>query len=195
MAVAAPRKQSPQHRSNSAARVSLPGSGDPTVIASDHFPDGPPPPPEEITHLEAVEAWEAIWAEPQARGFTRADLVILRRYIVAYQEWIGAMASVSASPMVDGSMGQPVQNPLMGWASSREALMEKCEKQLGIGLRNRADLGISVGVAKMTAHQLNEMARKGRSGDADSAPKRRRTKAEIAAARAEAEIIEAFEVE
>ncbi len=163
-----------------------------------------PPPPDDVAGRdEAVEAWNNIWLEPQAAHFSPADRVILNRYIIAYDQWLGAMAAISLEPLVDGSQGQPVSNPLMGWAQSREAVMERCERQLGIGLKNRTDLGISVGVAKLTAHQINEMTRGGKSGGEETAGKApgrkaRRTKAEIAAAEAgtdEASIIEAFEVE
>lgn len=195
----APRKQSPQRRSTTAKRVVLAGpdsSSKEATVTAESFPDGIPAPPEEISRYESIEAWNNIWAEPQAKAFTKADLIILHRYITAYDEWVGAMASISLSPTVDGSQGQPVANPLMGWAQSREAVMERCEAQLGIGLKNRTHLGISVGVAKMTAAQLNAMVRGGPSGDTSTGGRKpRRTKKEIAAAKVEAEIIEAFEIE
>lgn len=177
--MAPPRKQQVQRRSNSAPRLG----------AADSSPSQPqrPDPPSEVVSDEALEAWDAIWHEPQAAGFTAADGVILRRYIVAFEHWLTAMASIAVDPLVTGSMGQQVANPLMSWATSREAVMDRCERQLGIGLRNRTDLGVSVVSAKLTAAQLNAMTA-GAAGDSPATERK-------AIDPVEAEIIDTFEIE
>lgn len=165
--MAAPRKRTTQPRSSAAPRVQL-GSGSPaTVGAADQADPWPPPPG---ISDEALAVWNAIFAEPQAHGFTAADAVILERYIRAFDAWQIAMSNIELEPLVVGSMGQQVANPLMGWAKSREAEMEKCERQLGIGLRNRTDLGIAVAQGRLTAAQLNAMTPAG-GDDGGSAPK------------------------
>lgn len=164
----APRKRATQPRSNAAARVPA-TSGSATVGAAADVE--PWPPPAGISD-EATEAWAAIFTEPQAHGFTRADRVILERYIRAYDAWLIAMAAVEVNPLGIGSQGQEVANPLMNWVASREAEMEKCEKQLGIGLRNRTDLGVSVAQAKLTAAQLNEMTAGGANGGQTKQPRK-----------------------
>ena len=119
---------------------------------------------------ESVRLWDSFWeheAQAQALLAKPAQRVVLRRWVTAFDQWSKSMAAVAASPIVEGSMGQPVQNPLMSWVTSREAEMEKCERQLGIGLRNLADLGVSVGNARLTAAELNQMAGAGKAGRGD----------------------------
>lgn len=181
--MAPPRKRQTQKRSNSAKRLQLAkadGADVEWVI--------PPPPQGVVLREETLELWTAIWQEPQAKGFTRGDRAVLERYILAYDEWIGALAAVSAEPTVTGSMGQVVAHPLMSWVQSREAVMERCEKQLGLGLRNRADLGISTATAKLTAEQVNKMTREGRSGGSGSTPQGK-------SGGAEEEVLEGFVIE
>lgn len=126
-----------------------------------------PPLPGKMRYLPStVEAWAALWAEPQAQHLTGVQKVVALRWIRAFDEWLRALDVVVQAPMVAGSMGQPVANPMMAWVTSREAEMEKCERQLGVGLKNKADLGLTVGQAKLTAQQLVEMHRQG-SDDGD----------------------------
>jgi P27 family predicted phage terminase small subunit len=169
----AKRKQHTQDRSSSSPRLEVV----PLPERTEH-----PPAPTTFPKLLAasVELWDAIWEEPQAKGFTVADRVVLERWILAYDAWRRAMNAVRRQPVVDGSQGQPVQNPLMAWVASRESEMEKCEKQLGVGLRNRSDLGVSIGQARLTAAQLNAMTEESDGGDEELDAE-------------EAEILEAFE--
>ena len=128
------------------------------AAVGDAAPPKLPARPGKMKYLAAtVEAWAALWAEPQAQHLNGVQKVVALRWIVAFDEWQRALNVVVEAPLVAGSQGQPVANPLMGWVTSREAEMEKCEKQLGVGLRNKADLGLTIGQAKLTAQQLIEM--------------------------------------
>lgn len=165
----APRKPTTQPRSTSAPRLTL-------VRAADATPaeQGPvvPPIPLDTPLDESIELWAALWAEPQAAALTGAQRLVARRWIVAFDAWSRAVRAVELEPLVDGSQGQPVQNPLMAWVVSRETEMEKCEKQLGIGLRNRSDLGIAAAQARLTAAELNRMVTEGgEHGNGDDAAK------------------------
>lgn len=106
---------------------------------------------------ESVEAWRALLAEPQASSLTGAQRIVARRWIEAVDAWLRALAIVKDAPLVQGSMGQPVLNPMHAVVVSREAAMEKCERQLGIGLKNKADLGLTVGQVELTAAHINSM--------------------------------------
>lgn len=146
----APRKSTTQPKSNgTAGRLSVVKADEQSVLPSP--PDGLLP--------ESVEAWEAIWQMPQASSFQGAHRVVLLRWVKSLDQWFRSIKVVEELPLVTGSQGQPVANPLMSWVTSRETEMEKCERQLGVGLRNAVDLGVSVGQAKLTAAQLNAMTR------------------------------------
>ena len=153
----APRKQQTQPRSRGTAkRLSSPAT--PAGLpAADGDGKEPPPLPEGDYLPETVQAWRALWAEPQAAQLTGAQKLVALRWIEAFEAWLRALRIVKEAPMVSGSMGQPVTNPLMAWVSSREAVMEKCERQLGIGLKNKADLGLTGAQAQLTAAHVNAM--------------------------------------
>lgn len=125
-----------------------------------------PPFPLETGSEEARSLWHELFSEPQAAAIIGAQLVVAQRWIRAYDAWLTAAQVVDLEPMVQGSQGQPRPNPMMSWVISREVEMEKCETQLGIGLRNRADLGVSAAMAKLTAQQVNQMAKKDGAGHA-----------------------------
>lgn len=162
----APRKGSTQSKSNgTAARLSV-------VKVTEIEPPKSPAPPDGLLP-ESIEAWDAVWLMPQAASFDGAHRVVVRRWIKAYDAWARALPVCESNPLVTGSTGQVVANPLMHWVASRETEMEKCERQLGVGLRNAADLGISVGQAKLTAAQLNAMTRRepdGSGSEIEAAP-------------------------
>jgi len=161
----APRKAATQPRSNGTAKR-LPAKPKPAKMV-EH--DGLQVPELVGEFLdESKQMWTALWLEPQAAHLTGAQKVVALRYIEAFDAWRRALEAVKREPTVAGSMGQPVANPLISWVTGREAEMEKCERQLGIGLRNKADLGLTVGQAKLTAAQLNQMVRGNGGSNSDT---------------------------
>lgn len=157
----AKRKATTQPRSKGTAKrlAVVPAASTRPADPTDKSSEIPPLPGAKTLLLETRRWWEAFWSEPQAQAVTGAQRVVLLRWVRAYDQWARSLRVVEKSPVVSGSMGQPVANPLIAWVQSREAEMSKCERQLGIGLRNLADLGISTGQAKMTAAELNRMTR------------------------------------
>lgn len=120
--------------------------------------DVPPPPrPHGGLLKSSVEAWETFWASMLAGTTIDVDVVVAERWVLARDEWQRALNGIRRQRLVEGSTGQPVLNPLTSWVASREAVMEKCERQLGVGPKFRMDLGIAVGQARMTAAELNRM--------------------------------------
>lgn len=121
-------------------------------------PEIPPLPKAEGGLLVTTkEAWLAFWTGPTAPVAEQVDRVITERWILAYDEWRRALNAVRKARLVKGSKGQPVMNPLADWAASREAAMRLAEKEMGVGLKSRADLGVSIGQAQLTAEELNRM--------------------------------------
>lgn len=156
----APRKPQTQKRSRGTAKrleVSEVVTGMPVHQPAKKHPPLPPLPGGARYHELTEQLWEALWDERQAEQLVGVQLAPAWRWIRAFDEWLRAIDSVTEQPLVGGSKGQLVANPLMGWVTSREAEMEKCERQLGIGLRNKADLGLTFGQMRVTAQQLIEM--------------------------------------
>jgi hypothetical protein len=95
-------------------------------------------------HPLALEAWDGYWAEDVAATVRHADRMIAWTWIDAYDDAIRKRAQADEQPLVTGSMGQQVANPLYQVAHQSMMLAMACAKQLGIGGRNRADLGIAL---------------------------------------------------
>lgn len=136
----------PQRRAELGVVRVLPSSGGGDV----------PAPPEGLLR-SSRDRWAEFWAGPVSKVGEPIDRVLVERWILAHDEWLRAVAAVREARVVKGSTGQPVLNPLAAWVRSREDMMRTCEVQLGIGLKSRADLGITMGQARMTAAELNRM--------------------------------------
>jgi P27 family predicted phage terminase small subunit len=104
------------------------------------------------------DLWDTYWRSAIASAALEVDrLGVLERWIVARDEWMRATNAFRRKRIVEGSQGQPVLNPLASYIASREATMAKCEAELGGSPMARLKLGITVGQAKLTAHELNRM--------------------------------------
>lgn len=113
-------------------------------------------------------AWVQFWSSITASAATEdVDMVLVERWIFARDEWQRALNAVRRKRLVSGSMHQPVLNPLASWVQSREAVMAKLEEQLGVGPKNRSHLGITIGQAQLTIHELNK-ATEEHDGDGDA---------------------------
>lgn len=117
--------------------------------------------------VSSKSAWATFWESLSAKATEAVDIIVAERWLLAYDEHTRALNAFRRKRLVEGSTGQPVLNPLATWVASREAAMHKAEQQLGIGTKNRADLAIGVGTARMTAAQLNAMTEEDRGHDDD----------------------------
>ena len=111
------------------------------------------------------DAWVQFWSSVPAQAALEVDLVVAERWLVARDEWIRATNAFRRARIVKGSTGQPALNPLATWIQSREAVMAKCEEQLGIGPKSRMNLGIALGQARMTAEEMNRTTEENDAGD------------------------------
>ena len=118
-----------------------------------------PPCPVENASPYIVATWEAFWREPHAKSVTGVQRIVVDRWITLTAMWMDAMKSVRDEPMVKGSQGQLVRNPLANTAAGYMTQIRMDEQQLGIGLKNLADLGISAAMAKLTAADVNRMTK------------------------------------
>lgn len=118
------------------------------------------------THPSTQLVWTAFWESQSAEAAQEVDMVVAERWIFAYDEWRKSILAVRKQRLVTGSQGQPVINPLAAWAKSQADEMRRCEESLGIGPKQRANLGYDFGRAQLTAADLNRLTEE---DDADSA--------------------------
>ena len=92
----------------------------------------------------AAALWEAYWSDPVSQVQTSVDRGVLVRWITEYDRYLRTVAEADGRPLVEGSQGQMVENPLYKIAYRALDAAEKCEKQLGMGPLHRSNLGIAV---------------------------------------------------
>ena len=116
------------------------------------------PRPREMYEPLALEAWDGYWRSPVAGTVAYSDLMIAHMWIDAYNDAMVKRAEADKRPLVLGSQGQEVANPLYQVSNASMALAMQCAKQLGIGGKNRADLGIALFTGQQGLSGLNAAA-------------------------------------
>lgn len=111
-----------------------------------------PRPRETFTPL-ALTTWDGYWGDLVAGTVSPADLMVAHTWITAYDDAMTKRAIADLEPMVEGSMGQMTANPLYQVANASMALAMQCARQLGIGAKNRADLGIALYTGQQKQNQ------------------------------------------
>jgi hypothetical protein len=104
---------------------------------------------------EAVEAWGAYWDDTVSSVHTPVDRAVLVRWIREMDRYLRLSAEADKQPSVRGSMGQPVENPLYATAYKALAVVQACEKQMGMGALNRSALGIAVITERRSLADMN----------------------------------------
>lgn len=116
---------------------------------------------------EAVQAWDAYWDDRVAQVQTPVDRAVLLRWVTEMDRYLRLVAAADAEPVVRGSQGQPVENPMYGTAYKALAAVQACEKQMGMGALNRSALGIAVIAETKSLQDLNSRY----GGGADVGPR------------------------
>lgn len=117
---------------------------------------------------EVLELWDAYWTDAASTVQTPADRGVLTRWIKEYDRYLRLIAEADKSPLVAGSKGQEVANPLYALADRALAAAERCEKQLGIGALHRSNLGIAVITERRSLADMN--SKYGGVGDGNATP-------------------------
>lgn len=120
-----------------------------TVVAGQRFE-----PPDNLCS-EALEAWDAYWNDRVAQVQTPVDRSVLLRWITETDRYLRLIAAADLEPVVRGSQGQPVENPMYGTAYKALNAVQACEKQMGMGALNRSALGIAVIAETKSLQDLN----------------------------------------
>jgi hypothetical protein len=110
----------------------------------------------------ACLAWDAYWESGVAGMATPEDRFLLLSWIDSYNRAELLFEKADAEPEVIGHTGQPRPNGLYAVADRERSAALVLARQLGIGPRNRADLGVAVLTEQKTLQQLND-----RYGDDD----------------------------
>ena len=108
---------------------------------------------------ETLTQWDAYWTDPVAASQTPADLMMVMTWLENYDDYRRKKAEADKKPLVKGSMGQMVANPLYAVADRSLAVALACARQLGIGAKNRADLGLAIVAEAQTLASVNERYR------------------------------------
>lgn len=120
-------------------------------------------------HPETRRAWAALWEDPVAQVLSPVDRPVLLRWADAMDRYLRLLIEADKLPVVSGSTGQDVANPLYAIADRSLSVAQQCEAQLGVGGLNRAKLGLEVTQARRSLHELNRAYARdtGRDDDAD----------------------------
>lgn len=121
-------------------------------------------PPEHVCE-QARQAWDDFWADRPALLMTPSSRVVLVRWVDALDRYLRTTAEADRQPLVEGSQGQMVVNPLYKIAQSALTTVTDCERQLGIGGLNAANLGLAAISEKRSLQEMNARYGGDPSGD------------------------------
>lgn len=124
--------------------------------------------------VRSREMWDAYWDDGVAVTQTAADVMFARIWIESYDDYLRKKAAADKKPLVKGSMGQEVANPLYAVAEASLKHAMTAARQLGIGAKNRADLGLQMLAEKQALDDLNKgyLGEDGADDDPDDDPRR-----------------------
>jgi P27 family predicted phage terminase small subunit len=117
-------------------------------------PGGRYDPPDGLSDTAAV-LWEAYWSDAVSGVQTAVDRGVLTRWVTEYDRYLRTVAEADLQPLVPGSQGQMVENPLYKIAYRALDAAEKCERQLGMGPLHRSNLGIAVISEQKSLQDMN----------------------------------------
>jgi hypothetical protein len=122
----------------------------------------------------SLEMWDSYWSDGASVTQTPADTMFARIWIEGYDDYLRKKAEADQKPLVKGSMGQQVANPLYSVAKDSLNQAIQAARQLGIGAKNRADLGITLLAEKQALDDVNARYAEleGADDDVDDDPRR-----------------------
>lgn len=103
----------------------------------------------------SLALWDAYWSDTVSTVQTPVDRGVLTRWITEYDRYLRTVAEADLKPLVLGSQGQDVENPLYKIAYRALDAAERCEKQMGVGPLYRSNLGIAVITEQKSLADMN----------------------------------------
>jgi P27 family predicted phage terminase small subunit len=117
---------------------------------------------------DSLALWDAYWSDAVSTVQTPVDRGVLTRWITEYDRYMRTIAEADLEPIVLGSTGQQVENPLYKIAYRALDAAERCERQMGVGPLHRSALGIAVIAEQKSLADMN--SRYGGGGDVNRNP-------------------------
>lgn len=142
-----------------AERRNKPAVTDLRLVKGDGIDPGEPDP----EWSPAVAGWWAdFWSQRELLlGLGSIDVHLVRRIAGLKQLREEAAAGLKGNPLVMGSQGQPVANPLSRLVLSYDAEIRQLEDRLGLSPRARLNLGVSIAQASKRIEDLFPPAAEG----------------------------------
>jgi P27 family predicted phage terminase small subunit len=104
-----------------------------------------------------VKFWRDYWSSELARAADpQTDLQAITRLFTLYDERDKLDVAYRKAPLMKGSMGQPVVNPVRAVISACDADIIKLEDRFGLSPISRLRLGITIGEAAQSMAALNK---------------------------------------
>lgn len=100
------------------------------------------------------DAWSTLWGHGLAGAYEATDLPALRRLFGLRDQRARFEMAVVRQPLVPGSQGQEVLNPLARQISTIDAEIRALEDRFGLSPAARLRLGITLGEAARTLADL-----------------------------------------
>lgn len=148
------RKRPGTHRGHRTV-TSLELVGSPAAPAGS-VPEPPSLPGSRRLLVVTVKAWDAFWNSELAQLVDPVDAcTALPRLFRMYDQRERFERLTLATPMVEGSQGQPVVNPAAGQVASLDVRILALEDRFGITPMARLKLGITFGAATRSLEDLN----------------------------------------
>jgi P27 family predicted phage terminase small subunit len=122
------------------------------IVPSDPAPT--PPAPSGLL-AASTRAWSTLWGSPLASAFLPSDLPALSRLFELRDERVRAFRAARKARVVQGSKGQPVLSPMVGYVASLDAEIRNLEDRFGLTPRARLQLGVTFGEAHRSLADVN----------------------------------------
>lgn len=102
--------------------------------------------------------WDVLWKLPQAGVVQTSDEPALRRLFALKDDRERAMRAYRKSPVVKGSTGQPIINPLAKMAAQWDGEILQLEDRFGLNPLARIKVGLGLGEVSKTLEELSRAA-------------------------------------
>jgi P27 family predicted phage terminase small subunit len=102
-----------------------------------------------------VKAWEIFWRSPFAQVVQPAQMPALERLFSMYDERERMDIYLREEPMISGSQGQKILNPMYRQRTSVDAEIRQLEDRFGLHPKAGLTLGIVYGEAARSLEELN----------------------------------------